>query len=542
MKKYFKNNILNICFICILTIFSSVCLSLSALIIGSFLENITQLDKTKIVMYSLTFVINVCFILLFEYLRKIAYQKIYRKFMLDVKNDLFVKIFNLNYTDYYSNNTEEYINILTSDVRNLYNDYFDTIISTIVTLITIIIYFIVVTYLNWVMAIAIIVTALISLLIPKLTGAKLSSKRKFQSSCNAKYLGRLKDLLSGYSLKNNTTNDKMILEHNSVNAIKENATYDYEKYNSYVEIFGGLSLYIMNIVVFIVGIILIYLNYLEGHELVVLISFTDLLVIPIGDFIYQLINIKSSKEIKNKIVNYLNYSSESNYVLNEFKEKIEINNVLLNNGGLSLEVPHLEFVKGKKYAIIGPSGCGKSTLLKLIKGNYRDYQGEVVIDEKTINSLDMSKIIAEINQDDYLFNTTVRNNITLFDSYKNDITQYAKLLNVDGLMDRTIDEARGNVSGGEKKKISILRALCRGCEVLIFDEVLSNLDEENKKEINEFITNLKNVTLILVTHDVSYEYLKKFDEIIVMNKGGIRRVIDSSELKENINLYEYLWE
>ncbi len=542
MKAYLKRMKGLIFILIIITFLSSIFLSISPIIIGDFIENIETMTTEKIIYYAIAFIIDVIMILTLEYMNKINYSRYYRKLMICIKNDIFVSIFKQNYNEYYSKNTEEYINLLIEDIQILYDDYFDTIISMISTILSFVIYTTVVFVLNWIMAIAILLTATISLFIPKLTGRKLSLKRKQQSVANSIYIGKLKDLLAGYSVNNTMTYEKFLAEHQRVNEEKENKKFEYSKYNSFIQIFGGFSLYIMNIVVFVVGMILIQYNFLKVSELVILISFTDLMVLPIRDFIYQVINIKSSKAIKGKMETILNTSKSTIKKAVNFNSSIELKGIQFTRGEFVLEIPYLYIEKGKKYAIIGPTGSGKSTLLKIIMNHYNDYTGKILIDGIEVQEYDLSNIVSEINQNAYIFNGSAVENITLFGSYSpNNLDIYMENLNVSYLKAKELGEFGCNISGGEKNKICILRALCKGCKVLVCDEMLASLDEEARKDINQYLLKNKDLTILSITHDLNPNNLAMYDKIIILKKGQIYKEINSKNLSE-YNMQEYLWD
>lgn len=542
MKKYLYHLKGLIFSLTLVTILSSISLSLSPIIIGDFIENIETMTSTKILYYALAFVLNVILILVFEFINKINYSRFYRKLMIQIKNDMFISIFKKNYTDFYSKNTEDYINLFIEDMQILYEDYYDTIVSMITTIISFVVYTSIVFVLNWIMALAILATAAISLVIPKLTGRKLTMKRKQQSEANSQYLGKLKDLLAGYTANNSLTFEKFIEEHQKVNAAKENKTYAYNKYNSFIEIFGGFSLYIMNIVVFVVGMVLIHYQYLKVSELVVLISFTDLMVFPIRDFIYQVINIKSSKAITSKMEEVLISSDHPSKKAVSFNSSIELKNIQLTRDEFELNIPYLCIEKGKKYAIVGPTGSGKSTLLKIIMNHYTDYEGKIMIDGEEVKEYDLSNVVSEINQNAFIFNGTAIDNITLFGSYsKEHLDMYMEKLNASYLKEKDLGEFGSRISGGERNKICILRALCKGCKILACDEMLANLDVESKKDINRYLLNDRDLTVLSITHDLNPEHLRMYDRIIVLKNGQFFKEIDTNNLA-NEDMQAFLWD
>ncbi len=154
--------------------------------------------------------------------------------------------------------------------------------------------------------------------------------------------------------------------------------------------------------------------------------------------------------------------------------------------------------KGDKYALIGPSGCGKSTLLKILLGWLPDYSGTILFGSKDAKELNIEQIqqqISYIEQDVYLFNTTIRDNITLGDDFTD--AQLAEAVKNSALsvdleymsegLDTMVGENGSSLSGGQKQRVAIARALIHGCQLLLVDEETSALDQTNADIVEEHL-------------------------------------------------------
>ena len=191
------------------------------------------------------------------------------------------------------------------------------------------------------------------------------------------------------------------------------------------------------------------------------------------------------------------------------------------------------FAPGGCYVVVGESGSGKSTLLKLLLKYYDNYQGTISLAGRDIRQLserEVYELVGVVDQNPYLFNASLYENITLFGGQPSqDSAEYQALLqklNLTALAQRVRDLPLGdfgdNISGGERQRINIARALRRNPKILIFDEPTTGLDPENIALINEFIFGLQGVTRIVVSHDWSEDYLGRFDKVIKIggNKTG----------------------
>jgi ABC-type multidrug transport system fused ATPase/permease subunit len=212
---------------------------------------------------------------------------------------------------------------------------------------------------------------------------------------------------------------------------------------------------------------------------------------------------------------------------------IELRDVSLSLGEKTvLNHVSLTFEKGKKYLLIGESGAGKSTLLNVISGLYDGYQGEVNIggcELKSAQNGSLSRLVSLASQEVFLFNDTIRNNITLFEHYSEESIQ--TVLRQCGLealigrlpdgLDTVILENGSNFSGGEKQRINLARALIRDCDILLLDEVSANLDPETTDFIERTFLGLRGKTVISVAHKMPEELAALYDEIIPVDSKPV---------------------
>ena len=240
------------------------------------------------------------------------------------------------------------------------------------------------------------------------------------------------------------------------------------------------------------------------------------------DRIEQLINEDVSiKEIENPII------------LTEFKDCIELKNVSFRYQDKTiLENINLKIEKGKSIALVGSSGAGKSTLVDLIPRFHDAVSGEILIDGINIKNYSLESLRSQlgiVTQEPILFNDTIANNISLgMENAPEDlISNAARVANAEQFIlqkpegyQTSIGERGNKLSGGEKQRITIARAVLKNPPILILDEATSSLDTESEKSVQDAINNLMhNRTSIVIAHRLST--IRNADEIIVMQKGKI---------------------
>ncbi len=209
---------------------------------------------------------------------------------------------------------------------------------------------------------------------------------------------------------------------------------------------------------------------------------------------------------------------------------------------------------GETVAFVGPSGSGKSTLMKLLVGLYRPLEGKIFynkLDETEIRFDDLRKQIGFVTQDTNLFSGTIRENLMFVNpaAAPEQLDEVIAKASCTGLLaraekglDTMIGEGGLKLSGGEKQRISIARALLRRPHLLIFDEATSALDSITEEEITNTIRDLssqKNQITILIAHRLST--IMHADRIYVLEKGDVVETGTHERLLEEKGLYYAMW-
>lgn len=212
----------------------------------------------------------------------------------------------------------------------------------------------------------------------------------------------------------------------------------------------------------------------------------------------------------------------------------------------------LDINENELTAFVGYSGSGKSTLIKLISRFYDPDEGTIKIGGIDLAKADPYKLMDKFSvvfQDVYLFKDTIYNNIKFGneDASKDEIINAAKMagaydfiIKKENGFDTMIGQGGATLSGGEKQRISIARAILKNAPIILLDEATSSLDPENELIIQEAISNLiKNKTVIVVAHKL--RSVMGADKIVVLNKGKVEEVGKHEELIKNNGLYKDLW-
>ena len=220
----------------------------------------------------------------------------------------------------------------------------------------------------------------------------------------------------------------------------------------------------------------------------------------------------------------------------------------------ALQNIRFEVNKGETVAFVGPSGSGKSTLVKLLVGLYSPLEGKIAyndIDSMAIDKEELQQQLGFVTQDTQLFSGTIRENLSFVrpEATDDDINEVLRKASCDNLiarsdkgLDTVIGEGGMKLSGGEKQRLSIARALLRQPHLLVFDEATSALDSITEEAISNTvreITDKKEHITVLIAHRLST--IMHADRIFVLEKGEIIETGKHSELLEEKGLYYAMW-
>lgn len=225
-----------------------------------------------------------------------------------------------------------------------------------------------------------------------------------------------------------------------------------------------------------------------------------------------------------------------------------VNNHAVNNMNLSARA-------GETIAFAGPSGAGKTTIIKLLVGLYKPTSGDVLYNNTSVNEIDLVALrnrIGLVSQDTQLFSGTIRENLLFVRPSATEAEMLAsiKAAAADNILTRSnegletkIGEGGLKLSGGEKQRLAIARALLRQPDLIIFDEATSSLDSLTEEEITETIKNIKhhdpNLLTVLIAHRLST--IAHADRIYVLEKGKLTEQGNHAELLEQKGLYAAMW-
>ncbi|MCR3760592.1 ABC transporter ATP-binding protein/permease [Clostridium felsineum] len=554
-RQFMINNKLNfIATIITQTIFSIVSISVSFLMMIT-IDAIEYKDISRIKL-AVVFIVSILVLYgTFGYVQKVLKNRYIKLGLSNFKDYIFRKILSKSIKEFGTEFTGRIINTFSNDLSSIELHYVDGTLQIIQQTLMFVIALSAMLYLNLILAICVILACVIPITLSLILGRHLVLKERKTSDEGESFVDQVKDLLNGFILIKSFKAEKEVLNlFRKKNLSLEEAKRDRRDTNDSVSLASTFSTILVVTMIFTVGSYFAYKNIMSIGAIIAFIELSQYATGPVEKIFPLLTNKKASLTLIEKISNVISEKEEKD-------EKISISSVgssiimkdvsfSYNTEKTILKGIDLKFEEGKSYAIVGSSGCGKSTLIQLLLGYYYDYKGEILIDGKQLKDINLDSlydVISVIQQNVFLFDSSIKNNITMFKEFSED--KFNNAVAMAGLSDliseKGIDYSSGeggsNLSGGEKQRISIARCLIRETPVIIMDEATAALDNKTSYEVENAILNLKGLTKIIVTHKFNEEIMKKYDKIIVLRDGNIAEMGKFQELMEQKNHFFSLY-
>ncbi len=453
---------------------------------------------------------------------------------MDVRKMAFDKIMNMSFKQYSQKSKEVYISNLINDVNSFERRFFHSLLNYLINMTMYILSLIFLFVLDYRLAFGMLAFSGLLFLLAKIFTKKTTQLEQQISKTNEEFTTDMSNTFHGIEiLKLNNIEDKFLKK--SIRTINR-----LEKRKFEANVFSELQRNVIHILGTVVNVVvMIYLGYaLKNHMSLAIAGFIFQLCNSISRFLieaFPLLNrIKASVSIYNKIAK----PEESNVSIGngleefQFEDCIEVSNVnfsydqkeILKNTSFVIE-------KGKKYLIKGVSGAGKTTLMNLLAMIYDDFEGKISVDGvnyRDISEKSFHEKVAFIYQDVFLFEDTIKNNITLYKDIPEEKINYAvKVCGLDtiledkkGGMEERLTENGKNLSGGQRQRISIARAIAKNAEILFVDEGTSSLNEELGREIEKVFLELDN-TVIAISHRYYEGVTENYDYVLEIKNGFV---------------------
>ena len=458
------------------------------------------------------------------------------KAMRQYKDFAFQKLTEKSISSFRAESTAAYLSALTNDAASIEADDLSQLLSVITKAVT---FFGALAMMLWysplMTAIAAGVTVL-PLIASLLTGGQLQAAEKRVSDQNRDFTAALSDCLGGFSIVKTFRAEKEIFRlFAESNRALEQEKFSRRRLKALVGMIGATTGIIAQLGVFLAGAYLALTGKgLTAGAVILFVNLMNFMIEPVAELPALLAARKAARGLIAKLADALEQDEvqPDGVQIAPLMRQLRLEDVRFSYDGETeiLRGVSAVFDAGKAYAIVGASGSGKSTLLNLLTTPGMAYAGKILLDGtelRTVSPESLYETVSVIQQNVFVFNASIRDNVTMFRSFPpEELAQAVRRAQLEALLaergeDYLCGENGSGLSGGEKQRISIARSLLKHASVLLADEATAALDAQTSHQVTDDVLSLSGVTRIVVTHTLEQAALRRYDGILVLKDGRI---------------------
>ncbi len=390
-----------------------------------------------------------------------------------------------------------------------------------------------------------------------LTGSRLADAEKRVSDRNREFTAALTDCLGGFSVVKSFQAEKEIFQlFCTINRQLEGEKFTKRRIKILVGMIGSAAGIIAQMGVFVTSTWLSLSGFgLTPGMIIVFVNLMNFMIQPVAELPGLLASRRAAAGLVDKLAAALEKESGSagGERLARLEQGIGFEDVSFSYEGERCALSHisLSFAAGRAYAIVGGSGSGKSTLLNLLTGAAgQGYSGRILLDGKELREISAESLfgaLSVIQQNVFVFNASIRDNITLFRDFPDaEVEEAIRRARLEGLLarrgeDELCGESGKALSGGERQRVSIARGLLKKASILIADEATASLDAETAHQVVSDLLGLEGTTRLIVTHTLDAGLLRRCDGIIALRDGAVAEQGGFDELMEKKGYFYALY-
>jgi ATP-binding cassette subfamily C protein len=527
VKIYWKENLVVLLFI----LGAGISTTIASVITANVLDALIQFDWVYFKVSVIQLIFSQASFLFFTYFQIKYINATIQKMANYLRFQVVERIAKMSPIDFKKNTIGSYTSWLTNDINQIEQVGFEKLYELIAAVINILLSIFTLLFIHWSIFLVVIVESIIIIQLPRFVGKKLNEATIAITNQNEQSTSKTTYLLTGYNTFYNFKNlsyfaDKIKGEFLMLAKSKNKRA----EIMARVAILGGIGNVTGQLSSFALGGYLAFIKIIPIGMIWTVSTLSSRIFNIVGNLSQFIATIKSTSPIIEKINQFIAMDSdrkENDVPVGKLVKGIKLSNLSYsyNKEKQIFENINYDFLINHKYAIVGESGSGKSTILNILNGTIVDYKGTITLNGLNLSSVDKSSIldcILYVEQNPYILKGSIRENITLGDDFTDN--EIGEALQISGLaefkdhLDYLLDESGSNISGGQKQRIALARGLIRKKEIILLDESTSALDKKTAFEIENFIVNIPNMTVIMVSHNLTDMIKDQLDGILNLSE------------------------
>lgn len=526
MKQFWKDNLV----VGFILLGSAVSQTIASVLNAAAFNALVAFNFREFILVALQMFVAYLFFLLFTYLQVVKGNQTIQKMVTAIREDITTRIEQTSYNGFHEKSVGTYASWLSNDIQTIesstYQRIYDVAAGIIGTITSVIALF----FFHWSLVVWSFIAAGLTLLLPRIYQGKMNEASLATTQENERFMTKANDVLGGFDTLFSYSMLKKIpkdIKDASINLAK--AKDNQARVVGKVAILGALGNVFGQLSVLVLTGFLAFRSLLSIGSIASTGGLAGTIFNTVGNISQQVAGIQATQPIFDKFETIHLDNNEGKEPLPELEDGFELNQLSYNYDDKEvLNNIHFDFHLNNKYAIVGPSGSGKSTLLNILNGKLTDYEGSISLSNKELRDIsgkDLRDHILYIDQVPYLFEGTIRYNITLGEEFTVEtFNQALKESDLEELihklpegLDTLVGEAGRSLSGGQRQRIALARGLIRGKKCILLDEGTSSLDEMSALKIETSLVNNPDLTVIMITHHLKPATEKQLDGILALN-------------------------
>lgn len=457
-------------------------------------------------------------------------NKFKNKSLQDVRKDIFSATINMNFKEFRKEGSDKFLSKFTVTIPELQYKYFGAMTMLFSLIAKIVTVSIALFFLDWRLAIVTLVLLTMPVYVPKLFQNKIQSyQNKFIESSNG-FMATLNNMLDGTEvIKNFSVEQKFINKFLGVNDDLYKKSLDNENYGAFMRIVMACMSYFSYFAVIAFSGYLVYKKEFNAGQFFISVGMIDQLSYPIIALSGCLQSFISIKQLRDDTYKFISEQRDVSKSIDCFKDEIKCVNAGFRYDEETpkiFEKCNFTFEKNQKYLLTGVNGSGKTTFINCLLRYHDLTEGKMMVDGLDTSQVDsIFNVCTVLRQNVFMFTDTIRNNITLFQEHITDkqIIDVLKTLKLNKYaseegLETVVGDGEVMLSGGEQRKIALARVLLANKDVVVLDEPLANLDQESKDIVVSCINEIKDKTIIIISHEWMDREISSIKQIYDMSQ------------------------